>query len=259
LRDIVKLSGQAIADLNLHRGLIAVSNATRDHHVAQGLHERKCVVVYNGIDLNEFRPRQPTGYVHRELKLSPAARLIAVVGQLGLRKGTDVALAAAAKVAGEVSDAHWLIVGERTSNKDESRDFEADLHAVAHRMPLVGRVHFLGQRRDVRDLLTECTLLVHATRQEPLGRVLLESAASGLPVVATDVGGTHEIFPTDDDGALLVPADNADALAFAVTALLRDNEQRQSLAAAGRRRAEQQFDIRQASARLIEIYQSVLT
>jgi glycosyltransferase involved in cell wall biosynthesis len=87
----------------------------------------------------------------------------------------------------------------------------------------------------------------------------LESAASGLPVVATDVGGTREIFPTEGDGAVLVPVDNADALASEVINLLRDDQRRCALAQAGRRRAEQQFDIREASARLIEIYQSVLT
>ena len=91
---------------------------------------------------------------------------------------------------------HWLIVGERTSNKDESRNFESGLRSTAAQPPLAGRVHFLGSIADVPRLMTECVLLVHAARQEPLGRVLLEAAASGLAVVATDVGGTREIFPT---------------------------------------------------------------
>jgi glycosyltransferase involved in cell wall biosynthesis len=259
LRDIVKLTRQAVDDLNSHHVLIAVSHATRAFHVAQGLNSKKCVVAFNGIDLDEFRPRQPNGYLHRELRLPPSARLIAVVGQLGLRKGTDVALAAAAEVAARAPEVHWLIVGQRTSAKEESCQFETRLHSMAEQPMLAGNVHFLGQRLDVRHLLTECTLLVHAARQEPLGRVFLESAASGLPVVATDVGGTREIFPTEGDGAVLVPVDNADALASEVINLLRDDQRRCALAQAGRRRAEQQFDIREASARLIEIYQSVLT
>lgn len=258
LRDIVNLSQQAIGDLNSHHVLIAVSSATRDFHVAQGIAARRCLVAYNGINLEEFHPRQPTGYLHRELKLTASARLIAVIGQIGPRKGLDITLAAAANVTATVPDVHWLIVGERTSSKNESRDFEAGLHRAAQRPPLAGRVHFLGQRGDVRDLLGECDLLVHAARQEPLGRVLLESAASGLAVVATDVGGTREIFPTDADGAVLVPAEDAAALAHEVIALLRDDKRRLAIAAAGRRRAERQFDIRQASARLLEIYDSVL-
>ncbi len=259
LRDIVKLSRQAIEDLNEHRLLIAVSEATRDFHMAQSLDGRNCVVAYNGVDLDEFHPRPPTGYLHRELALRPSARLIATIGQLGLRKGTDIALSAAALVAAEVSDVHWLVVGERTSNKEESRDYEAQLRSIANEAPLFGRVHFLGRRCDVSQLLAECELLVHAARQEPLGRVLLESAASGLAVVATDVGGTREIFPTEADGALLVPADDHVALAAAVRELLGNEERRLLLGASGRRRAERQFDIRQAAARLVEIYQSALT
>jgi glycosyltransferase involved in cell wall biosynthesis len=259
LRDIATLSQQAVQDLNSHQQLIAVSDATRQYHVAQGLDPSKCVVAHNGIDLNEFQPRPPTGYLHRELQLPPSIQLIAVIGQLGLRKGTDVALTAASKVATELPDVHWLIVGERTSTKEESRAFEASLRSMALSAPLAGRVHFLGERSDVCSLLAECVLLVHAARQEPLGRVLLESAASGLPVVATNVGGTREIFPTDANGALLVPTNNAGTLAAAVIELLRNVERRHMLAQAGRRRVEQCFNIRQAAARLIEFYQSVLT
>ena len=205
LRDILKLSNQAVADLNRHRRLIAVSAATRDYHVAQGLDAAKCVVLNNGVDLARFRPQKFVGYLHRQLGLPMNAPLIAVIGQLGLRKGTDVALAAALQLAEHLPRVHWMIVGERTSNKPESQDFEAKLHALASQEALGGRVHFLGSRTDVEQWLNECTLLVHAARQEPLGRVLLEAAAAGLAVVATDVGGTREIFPTEDDGAVPRP------------------------------------------------------
>ena len=99
LRDILNLTSQTVADLNRHSRLLAVSHATRDFHVARGLDGDKCAVLNNGVDLNAFRPQSPTGYLHRELNLPASARLLAVVGQLGLRKGTDVALAAALEVA----------------------------------------------------------------------------------------------------------------------------------------------------------------
>ena len=69
LRDILKLATQAIDDLNAHSRLLTVSRATREFHVAQGLAEAKCHVLYNGIDLTEFFPRPSTQYLHRELKL----------------------------------------------------------------------------------------------------------------------------------------------------------------------------------------------
>ena len=258
LRDVVGLSRQAIDDVNCLDRLVAVSQATRAFHVGQGIDAEKCVVVPNGVDLREFRPRPATGYLHRELRLEPPARLVATIGQVGMRKGTDVALAAATRWAAELPDVHWLVVGERTSKKDEARELEARLHATALEPPLVGRVHFLGTRGDVSQLLPECELLIHAARQEPLGRVLLESAACGLAVVATDVGGTREIFPTEADGAVLVPADDPAALAEAAMALLSDDARRKALGNAGRRRAEAAFDVQSAARQLIELYQSVL-
>jgi glycosyltransferase involved in cell wall biosynthesis len=258
LRDIVKLSSQAVSDLNLHRRLVAVSHAAREFHVAQGVDSQRCVVIHNGIDLNQWRPREPTGYLHRTLQLPPSARLIAIVGQLGIRKGTDLALVAAGRVAGHVPDAHWLIVGERTSSKPESQVFEAHLHAFASTANLAGRVHFLGVRDDIDLLMSECHLLVHAARQEPLGRVLLEAAACGLAIVATDVGGTREIFPAGSNCAAIVPSNDSLVLADAVISLLRDEPRRRMLGVAARQRIEQAFDIGHSAIQLVNVYQEAL-
>jgi glycosyltransferase involved in cell wall biosynthesis len=258
LRDILKLSEQVVADLNAHRRLIAVSRATRDFHVMQGVDPEKCIAMHNGVDLEAFQPRPATGYLHRELGLPATARLIATIGQIGLRKGTDVLLAAALQVVDQLPGVQWLIIGERTSNKNESLEFEQLLHDIAAEPLLLGRVHFLGERHDVAQLLNECTLLVHAARQEPLSRVLLEAAASGVPIVATEVGGTREIFPVEAEGALLVPTDTCHALAQAMVSLCRDDSRREALGRAARHRAESAFDVRVASVRLIEQYQALL-
>jgi glycosyltransferase involved in cell wall biosynthesis len=258
LRDIARLSPQAIADINRHRRILAVSGTCREFHVAQGIDAARCAVVYNGVDLELFCPRPATGALHKQLGIPAESRLVATIGQLGLRKGTEVLLSAALQVSSEASDVHWLLVGERTSNKRESYEFETLLHSIARQGPLAGRVHFLGSRSDVPRLLNECTLVAHAARQEPLGRVLLEAAASGLAIVATDVGGTREIFPAEQDGAVLVPPGDHQALASAVLALLSDHGRRQSLGCAGRRRIEAAFGIREASARLLDEYRLVL-
>jgi glycosyltransferase involved in cell wall biosynthesis len=258
LRDILKLAAQAIADLNAHTRLLAVSRATRDFHVSQGLDAGKCDLVFNGVDLAEFFLRPSSGGLHRELNLPAGARCAAVIGQLGLRKGTDVALRAAQQTAGEFPALHWIIVGERTSNKDESREFEAAVRSMAAEAPLTGRVHFIGRRPDIPSLLADCDLLVHAARQEPLGRVLLEAAASGMAVVATDVGGTCEIFPPESNAAVLIPPDDPVAIASAIRRLLQNDVERTALGAAARQRAELTFDIRNAATRLIEHYRGVL-
>jgi glycosyltransferase involved in cell wall biosynthesis len=252
LRDIVRLSAQAVADLNCHDRLLAVSHAVRAFHAAGGLAAGKLHVVYNGIHLEEFRPRPPTGALHRELGLPSGAPLVATIGQIGPRKGQDVLVRAVSRLGSRRPDAHVLVIGQRYSEKAESRRFEADLRAAAS---AGGRVHFLGLRRDVARLLNEVVLLVHPARQEPLGRVLLEAAASGVPVVATAVGGTGEIFAPGT--ARLVPPDDPTALAGAIDELLGDAALRAALAAAARRRAEAVFDIRKTAAAMVEHYEAV--
>jgi glycosyltransferase involved in cell wall biosynthesis len=254
LRDIVRLSTQAVADLNRHRRLLAVSAATREFHVAHGLDAHKTHVLYNGVDLDLFCPRTPTGYLHRELSLPLDAQLIGNIGQIGLRKGQDVLLEAARVVVDRWSTAHFLIVGERNSEKDESRDYEDRLRHAAS--GLSGRVHFLGRRDDIPLLLNELTLLAHSARQEPLGRVLLEAAASGVAVVATDVGGTREIL-AHKTAARLFPPDDAASLASAILELLGNRQLAERLGGAARRCAEERFDIWTTVSKLLEHYKTL--
>lgn len=256
LRDIIKLSARAIRDLNANTRLVAVSEATRRFHVAAGVSAEKTHVLYNGVDLERFRPRAASGYLHRELGLPPQTPLVGAIGQIGPRKGQDVLARAARRLADRLPDVHYVLVGQRWSDKAESRRFEADLRAASEAMP--GRFHFVGVRGDVDQLLNEFALLVHPARQEPLGRVLLEAAASGTAVVATDVGGTPEIFPPSSAAARLVPPDNAEALAEALAAVLADRALRERLSAAARRRAEDAFDHRAATANLLAHYEAML-
>jgi glycosyltransferase involved in cell wall biosynthesis len=252
LRDIVSLSRQAVADLDCHRRLIAVSAATRDFHVAQGISKEKTFVVHNGVDLGRFCPRPPTGYLHRELGLAPEAPLIGTIGQISLRKGQDSLAVALLQVSEQVRFA-WLIVGERLSAKQESWEFEDRLRQLAAG-PLAGKMHFLGVRDDVDSILNELTLLVHPARQEPLGRVLLEAAAAGLAIIATDVGGTPEIFPAKSAAAVLVPPDDVAAMAVAITELLSDPARRTALGQSARWRAEEAFDQQRACEQLLRHY-----
>lgn len=257
LRDIVSLSRPAVANLNLHTRLLAVSAATRTAHVAHGVDAAKTHVLHNGVDLQTFSPRPATGWLHAELQLPRSAQLIGCIGQISLRKGPDVLAAAAERLALENPDLHYLFIGARHSEKAETRQFETDLRARFSKPPLAGHGHFLGTRDDVADLLPELTLLVHPARQEPLGRVLLEAAASGCAIVATEVGGTSEIFPPGADAALLVLPDRPDELATAMRRLLHDRSLRQSLGQRARKRAEAAFSAATSAAGLIAHYNEV--
>jgi glycosyltransferase involved in cell wall biosynthesis len=248
LRDILKLSKTAIADLNRCDHLIAVSQATADFHIAQGLDADRLTVIRNGVDLEQFRPSGPDS-LRTKLGLSPASRLIGTVGQICLRKGHDLLPQVATRLGCRENDIHFVIVGERYSTKQESIDFDRDIDACFEKLGLSSHLHRLGFRRDVPQLLNEFDVLFHPARQEPLGRVLLEAAASGCPIVATDVGGTPEIVE-HERSALLFPVDGAERASGSIQKILENPDLAESLANAARVRMETNFRIKLAAERL---------
>ena len=255
LRDIIRLSATAVKDLNCNQRLIAVSAATQRWHLAQGVKQEKIDVIYNGMDTDEYLPRVPTGFLHRELGLPHGSVLVGAIGQIGIRKGLDVLLEAAVDLFQQRRDVHFLIVGQRHSGKQEAIEYEQELHRRADEAALNGRVHFLGSRTDVPLLLAELTLLVHPARQEPLGRVLLEAAAAGVPVIASDVGGTREIFPSHE--AILFPSGNVQALTAAVIENLDSVDSRHLRTIAARSRIKNVFGVKKAAMALLDVYREV--
>ncbi|MBI2825572.1 MAG: glycosyltransferase family 4 protein [Planctomycetia bacterium] len=256
LRDIVGLSSQAVADLNRHGRLLAVSQAARDFHVAQGIAADKTCVAYNGVDLTRFHPRPPTGWLHARLRLPRDAVLVGAIGQLVLRKGHDVLASAAQTLAERWPRVHYVLAGSRFSEKAEAYEHEEGLHRAFNAGALAGRGHFLGHCDNIPELLPELTLLVHPSRQEPLGRVLLEAAAAGVPIVATDVGGTREVLRPG--AAQLVAPDDAAALAAAIQRLLADENLRQQQAAAALSHVRARFDARTAAQTVAAHYREVI-
>ena len=256
LRDMIKVNQTILADLTTHRRLIAVSAATRDWYQSLGIPENSIHVLHNGVDLERFQPQPAEGYLHRELGLAAETPLIGAIGQIGMRKGLDHLLKAVREM--ENREAHVVIVGERYSQKPEAVQYEEGLHAFSER-ELPGRVHFLGRRQDVDRLLRELTILAHFARQEPLGRVLLEGAASGCCIVASDVGGTVEIFPPESDSAVLFKADRFDEATCSLQELLSSPTRRQELEKSARRRAIEAFDRHAAAGRLMHHYNAILS
>ena len=233
LRDIIKLSRKAIADINQLDRIIAVSRATMDFHVEQGMDAQKPSVVYNGVDLDRFHPSLRTEPLVEKVKRSfgiPARYpVVLYVGQIGMRKGIDVLIEAFSLLLESVPKAHLLIVGERHSQKQEAIEYAEKAWRTSHQGPMSGRVHWLGRRSDVPELIAASDVLLHPARQEPLGRVLLEAAASGLPIVTTLVGGSPEILGCNDSFDLLCHKDDAPAMAARVSQLLTDDQIRKAV------------------------------
>lgn len=272
LRDILKLSGAAMRDLDRNEKLIAVSEVTRQFHVERGLTAERVVTIRNGIDadrvlqlalpegeVDSAAPRDKVREaVRSELGIPLDAFVLLSVGQIGLRKGLDT-LAEAAVLLAETrltKPVHVLLVGARFSAKAESIEFEqAVLNRFRDAEPGVV-LHATGYRDDVPRLMLAADSLVHAARQEPLGRVLLEAAAIGLPIIATDVGGTAEIL-VDGESALLVSPDQPDRMREAIVRMESDSDLRLRLKRAAMETVRSRFTIDQATRSLVAKWQHV--
>jgi len=249
LRDIVKLSRKAVEDLNQNSGMIAVSDETKSFHVAQGFDETQIDVIHNGIDLEQFKPRPQTGKLKRELGLPEDSFLIANIGQICLRKGQQLLAKGAVSLAEVFPEIHYLYLGERHSQKQESVEYEEGIKEIFQDAGMEDRLLMPGFRDDVAFVLNEVDLLVHTANQEPLGRVLLEGAASGTPIIATDVGGTAEILK-DRESAWLIPKADLDQLVHSIKELKLNSTLRDRLGMAARKRAVDQFDLEQVAGKI---------
>ncbi|MBK8097479.1 MAG: glycosyltransferase family 4 protein [Planctomycetes bacterium] len=213
--------------------VVTVCEANRRHierHLTASLPLR---VLYNGVDVEAFHPR------HR----APEARpLLLGVGRLVEKKGFHVLLDAAALLARDGIRPRVLLVGDG----EEHERLTTQTAALQLR-----DVEFAGMRThdEVRSLLTGATAMVLPCivgadgNRDALPTVLLEAMAAGVPVVSTPVGGVDEIVDGGRAG-VLVPENDAPALAHALADLLRNPGRRSTLEQAGRERAEQRFDLR---------------
>lgn len=156
------------------------------------------------------------------------APVLVALGRLHSVKAQDVAIEALSRLP----DAYLWIAG--------TGPLERDLRAQAARLGVADRVRFLGWRDDAGALYAAADLCIFPSRYEPLGNVVIQAWAHGLPIVAAASQGPAALIRHGEDG-LLVPVDDAQALADAAAALLADAPRASALAAAGRARIESEF------------------
>jgi glycosyltransferase involved in cell wall biosynthesis len=175
--------------------------------------------------------------------------LVGMVGRLSWKKGYPIALEAAALLRDRIPGMRFDIVGE-----GEQR---AELEQRAHALGLGDTVRFLGQRRDVPDLMRGFDCFVLSSVIEGMPNALLEAMALGRPVVTTSAGGSAEVV-LDGDCGFVVPPNDARALADAVERVLRDPALARRLAERGERRVRDHFSLEAMLRSFDELYRSEL-
>lgn len=194
-------------------------------------------VVHNGVAEAEFLPVKPV----------PDATDLAFVGELRMLKGVDVLIEAIARLARDDRTVTATIVGDGP----DRGTFESAV--AAHN--LAASIHFVGAK-PARTAFTLGRMLVVPSRAESLPYIVLEAAAAGLPIIATDVGGIPEIFGPDT-GDLIPPGDPA-ALATAIAAALQDRGGRHSASLRLKSRLRASFSVDVMTDAVIEGYRAAL-
>lgn len=205
-------------------------------------------VVPNGIDPDVFRPRE-RAEVRAELGLGPEPLLVCV-GRFDREKGMHHAIDAVHRLREQAPDLRLVLVGD--GPEDEA------LRAQAAELGLAERVSFAGrQPRDVvaATMAAADVFLFPTERAEAAPLVLPQAMSTGVPVVASSIGGITEVIEPGTDNGVLVPPGDLDALVGAIGQLLADEELHRRVGEAGRRRILAEYTLERMLDRTLEVYE----
>lgn len=229
-----------------------VSQAAFDRFVTDGIVPKEILrVVPNGVDTDRFRNLSPgvRESLRRSLGLDREFVWLAV-GRFEVAKDYPNMLRAFATVREQEPRAVLLLVGRGS--------LQAETEALARELGLGGGVRFLGVRSDVPEVMSAADGYVMSSAWEGMPMVLLEAAAAGLPIVATQVGGNHEVVRHEESGFLVPPCDH-EALALAMLRLSRLPEPaRRAMGDRGRERIRAHYDLGRVAERWEDLYREVL-
>jgi len=209
-------------------------------------------LLYNGIDLAPFA--EPTAASLRAtLGIDADDVVIVMAANIHPNKAHDMVIEALASIDDAPSGGRWrlLAIG---GVRDIA--YARRLRDRADALGIADRIVWAGLRSDVAGLLRVCDIGVSSSDAEGFSNAILEAMAAGLPVVATDVGGSGEAVVDGETGYLVAPRDR-EGLACALDRLLRDPDLRRRLGDAGRRRVEQRFSLERCVADYESLYRDL--
>ncbi len=205
-----------------HR-IIAVSRHVHGQLLARGVRPGSVATIHSPVVLPEVDERS---CIRRELDLPAGALVVGCVAIMRAEKGHADLIDAFHRISAAFPQAHLVLAGD-------GMPVYAQLRAQVAALGLESRVHFLGRRRDIGNVLAVLDVFALPTHREAFGTAFVEAAAMGVPVIGTDVGGVPETMQAGVTGLLVPPRDPA-ALASALESLLADPERRRRMGEAGR-------------------------
>jgi glycosyltransferase involved in cell wall biosynthesis len=229
--------------------VIAVSDDIRDKLLRSGVSSNKVSVLLNGIDPNKYiASPQVRESARRELGLAEHDVVLGAVGRLERQKRFDLMLVAFRSIRERIPHARLLIAGEGS--------LKSAIQSQINQLGLTDYCRLLGHCDNVRDIFQSFDVLVQSSDYEGTPTVVVEAMALGIPIVATDAGGTAQLaFP--DQHALIVPCGDTNALANAVMEVLSDSDATLRRTTLARERAETELTFEHRVEQLTKIYEGL--
>lgn len=235
---------------SLSTKMIAVSEAAARR--LQRVNKNKIVVIFNGINLNEYDLPHPDKKLVEEFGKEENCVFVGTASQLIPRKGYSILLQAASQVLQVGPNVKFVIVGSGEEKYSQS------LYDLSKDLGITENIIFTGYREDISQIMKILDIVVlPSTHPEGFSRLLLEAMASSKPVVASRIGGNPEAVEDGRTG-LIVPPGDVDSLAKALLQLVQNKELRQSMGHAGRQRVKEQFSIEINVSKIESIYEELL-
>ncbi|MEM8530682.1 MAG: glycosyltransferase [Chloroflexota bacterium] len=225
---------------------VAVSEGNRQVLIEQyGFPPKRLLLIPNSVDVQQFQPHSPAHDLRTRWHVPLDAPLIGMVGRLSYQKGHTVLFEALPQVWEAFPQAHVALVGDG--------ELRSELQTQAAQIDTNGRIHFVGQQQDMPRVLSTFNLFVLSSRYEGLSFAVLEAMATQQAIVATAVDGTSEVIEDGHTG-LLVPPNDAKALANAMVQLLNDPALRHRMGKAAREVVITGFNQQQMLAHTFALY-----
>lgn len=231
-------------------GAIALSEAIRRELLDAGVPDRKVLVVPNGVDVEKFHPAtaEERANLNRALDLPADKLVIGTVARLVERKGIDILLRAFAKILDRHA-AQLIVIGDGPLG--------AELRGLADDLKIDRSVTWLGLQDEPEKWLRAMDIFAFPSRLEGSPNAVLEAMATGLPIVATAIGGVVDLIQDGVTG-ILAPPDDPDKLASALERLIRDARLRSDVGSHARVRAIEEFSLEKTISRVTDLYSHIV-
>jgi len=231
--------------------VIAISDAVRKHLIEDlGVDASRIEVIYNGVDMEKFLLKYPGDALEDVRKAIGFKKgpVVGTIGRLSSVKGQRFLIHAMPYIISQVPDAQAVIVG--------SGEEDIPLKNLARSLHLTDRVSFMRSDPDTARILSVMDVFVFPSIKEGLGLALLEAMASGVPCVASDIGGIKDIIGNNERG-ILVPVGDSEKLAKAVVRLIQDPAARSELALKGRAAVMEKYTIDRMADEILKLYEKI--